>query len=176
MLKSTAYFSKDRVYRYQLIRRWSKSGPLLPIVMLNPSIANEEILDPTITRCVQYAKREGFSGLVVGNLYALVSTFPVAIKKHDNPIGNLNYKALAKIAKYAASRNIPVLCAWGTLGSIRNGDVVAKHIFKKYSVNMVCLGINADGSPKHPLYQRKDQEFLEFYWKENAMKKECLTR
>jgi hypothetical protein len=42
-----ATFSPDRAYRYKLWRTWDQSLPTLAFVMLNPSTADEEQLDPT---------------------------------------------------------------------------------------------------------------------------------
>lgn len=49
--------------------------------MLNPSTADAEIDDPTITRCIGFAKSWGFGGLMVGNLWAYRATDPKELKK-----------------------------------------------------------------------------------------------
>lgn len=52
---SWAVISDCGRYRYELGRRWD-DGPLLEFDMLNPSTANAERNDPTIVRCVGFAK------------------------------------------------------------------------------------------------------------------------
>ena len=81
-------------YRYVLKRnlpqaiRWVK--PCL-FVMLNPSVADAELDDPTIRRCIGFAKREGCTELTVVNLFAYRSTDPegLLIQTRD-PIGDMN--------------------------------------------------------------------------------------
>ena len=51
-----ATFSADRRYRYRLWRHWS-CGPVLLVIGLNPSTADETRNDATIRRCIGYAKR-----------------------------------------------------------------------------------------------------------------------
>jgi len=44
-----------------------------------------------------------------------------------------------------------VLCAWGTKGNfLRQAKKMAG--FVAASKDMYCLGVNKNGSPKHPLY------------------------
>ena len=61
-----------------LTRRWAE-GPPLVVCMLNPSTADAEEDDPTIRRCVGFAKRDGFAALEVVNLFAFRATDPKAM-------------------------------------------------------------------------------------------------
>lgn len=48
-------------YRYSLSRRWGEiraGRPPIVFVMLNPSTADHTVDDPTIRRCIAFAKRE----------------------------------------------------------------------------------------------------------------------
>jgi len=71
-----AIFSDDRKYRYVLWRVWNTGKPILGCVGLNPSVANEFKNDPTITRGIVRADRNGFGGFIMTNMYGLVSTDP----------------------------------------------------------------------------------------------------
>lgn len=53
-MKTSAYFSKDRVYRYDLWRQWDASRGYAMFVGLNPSTADEDNDDPTVRRCIGY--------------------------------------------------------------------------------------------------------------------------
>lgn len=71
-----AVFSDDRVYRYQLRRCWDVTEPIVAFVMLNPSTADAIEDDPTVRRCIGFAKNWGYGALLVGNLFAARTTRP----------------------------------------------------------------------------------------------------
>jgi hypothetical protein len=85
-VRKGADLSPDGVYRYSLSRSWDFRGGNLNIIMLNPSTADHEVDDPTITRCVERAKRLGFGGLVVTNLFAFRATYPVDLASARDPV------------------------------------------------------------------------------------------
>ena len=80
-----AVFSEDRRYRYLLERRVGDSPKRVLFIMLNPSKADEKYNDPTIRRCIGFAREWGFGLLHVVNLLALMSTDPRALLKADDP-------------------------------------------------------------------------------------------
>ncbi|MGK7951453.1 MAG: DUF1643 domain-containing protein [Xenococcaceae cyanobacterium] len=47
-------------YRYLLWREWNSQSKTVSFIMLNPSRADAEINDPTITRCINFAKSWGY--------------------------------------------------------------------------------------------------------------------
>ena len=75
-IESGAHFSPCERYRYRLWRCWDASKWKLAIIGLNPSTATHEEDDPTIRRCIGFAKRDGYGGLLMLNLFALRSTDP----------------------------------------------------------------------------------------------------
>jgi hypothetical protein len=82
--ESSAVFSPCGRYRYRLVRRWDSALPLLCLVMLNPSKANGRRNDPIVRRCIGFASSWGYGGIVVRNLYALVSTDPDELGDHPD--------------------------------------------------------------------------------------------
>lgn len=154
----SAVISADGLYRYRLDRVFADIGPPpLVFCMLNPSKAGAENNDPTIRRCIGFAKREGSRGLIVVNLYAYRSTDPDILWKSFNPVGPDNYIHLQQVSRLAGR----VICAWGTKAQpeIANTNI---SIFKSMGANLMCLGVNKDGSPKHPLYVKGDQPLIPF--------------
>lgn len=137
-------------YRYELTRRWDH-GPLLEFIMLNPSTADANADDPTIRRCLGFAKKWGYGSLVVRNLYAYRATDPIMLSWIEDPIGPENARYLARsdanctIAAWGAN---PAAVGWW------NGYPYAwqPHVLTANRPRMYCLGTNANGSPKHPLY------------------------
>lgn len=144
-----AEFSPCRTWRYVLRRRWASVRPV-GFILLNPSTADEEADDPTIRRCVGFAKSWGAGGIVVGNLFALRSTDPRVLRSAVDPIGPGNDAALLRIANEV--KGAPLICGWGTHGSLngRGRDVVT--MLFDAGVRPMALAITADGSPGHPLY------------------------
>lgn len=143
----TADFSTDRLYRYRLTRRWDETKPFMGVVGLNPSTADEKLDDPTIRRCINFAKSWGYGGLLMGNIFAFRSTDPKGLLGTQDPVGAENDAWLQKIK----SESELVLAAWGTHGKLMGrGDYV-----KKLLPGLHALGLNEDGSPRHPLYLPK---------------------
>ncbi|MCC9181148.1 DUF1643 domain-containing protein [Mycolicibacterium mageritense] len=144
---NSAVISECGRYRYELIRRWG-DGPLLEFVMLNPSTADAEKDDPTIRRCIGFGKAWGYGGIVVHNLYAYRATAPDMLANVDDPIGPANRDYLGnKIATctIAAWGAHPAAVGWWN-GYPYNITAALKR------PQLLCLGVNANGSPKHPLY------------------------
>lgn len=147
-LTKTAVISDCGRYRYELTRQWD-DGPQLRFIMLNPSTADADIDDPTIRRCVGFARRWGYGSLIVHNLYAYRSTNPFGLVNLDDPIGPENRKFL--------SHNTAdlTIVGWGahpTAVGWWNGYPYGWQKTVLPIDSLYCLGVNADGSPKHPLY------------------------
>jgi len=143
-----AIFSEDGKYRYVLWRVWDLTLALRLVIALNPSKANHIINDPTITRSVVRADRDGFGGLLFANIYALKSTDPKRLLEEDDVIGVENDEYLKLLISMAMASGGQVVCAWGSFAPVaKRAPDVLKMIPEPY-----CLGVNADGNPKHPLY------------------------
>ena len=131
-------------YRYTLVRGYA---PRLCFVMLNPSTADATKDDPTIRRCLGFAKSQGCRGIEVLNLYALRATNPADLWRHPDPVGPDNDKELF----WAAGRYMRMVAAWGTNAK---PDRVAevRQILSLRGITLQCFGRTKNGSPKHPLY------------------------
>lgn len=161
-------FSPCRSYRYTLWREWSdmdllasngllaalNSDRYLMVIGLNPSTADETKDDPTIRRCVAFAKRWGYGALCMTNLFAWRDTKPANMMKAADPIGPLNDYYLFELAKNAGL----ILAAWGTKGGHRGRAEYVKDVFSEAGFTLHALRLNDDGSPEHPLYIPADTE------------------
>lgn len=149
---ATATFSPDRAYRYRLTRTWDSSSPYAAFVMLNPSTADAFTADPTIRRCVSFARSWGAGGLVVLNLFALRSTDPKALYGHPDPVGPDNDAVIAETFAHDDFVIGPTVVAWGVHGTLHGrGDRVAA-LLRARAARVTCLGTTRDGHPRHPLY------------------------
>lgn len=147
---SDACLSPDRVYRYWLSRVWDESLPHLTVIGLNPSTADETVDDPTIRRCLGYAKSWGLGGLTMLNLFAYRATDPREMKAASDPVGPDNDAFLRLYTEGV------ILAAWGAHGAYRGrGDEVRRILSNR---PLHCLGVTNAGQPKHPLYLRADLE------------------
>ena len=157
LLQRSAVISPCGRYRYRLTRSWAQGG-LLPFVMLNPSTADADIDDPTIRRCMSFARREGAAGIVVGNLFAFRATDPKALASVRDAYGPDNEMALHLILYDASNAGLPVVCSWGTQG---NGQFFVQRA-QSLGSRLACLGTTKGGHPRHPLYVRGDQPLEPF--------------
>lgn len=160
MMRTGAEISPCGLYRYRLWRTWDEELESLPFVMLNPSTADANFDDRTIRRCIAFAKREKYGGIVVANLFAFRATKPNALKSATDPIGPRNEATLASICHTARYASVPVLCAWGNGGGDRGRWF--KQWAKANGARLVCLSKTAEGHPRHPLYVSGDQSLEEF--------------
>ena len=150
--KSGAIFSPCERYRYSLWRWWG-APPLAPyppdmvaFICLNPSTADATLNDPTVTRCCNFAKRWGYGGMAMLNLFAHRDTDPKLMLLSNNPIGPLNNNAIRTVAEACAFR----VCAWGAHGSHLGRDKIVTWLLR--DLPLYCLTLTKGGHPGHPLY------------------------
>ncbi len=158
---STAVLSDDGDYRYLLWRELPQADLLqedlgtVMFLMLNPSTADADQDDQTIRKILGYARRWGYSKLVVANLYGLRSTDPRALVGHRDPVGIANDIAICEAAK--ASNKI--VAAWGVgPGPLLHVTERARHVRGLFDAPLFCLDTTEGGAPRHPLYLRGDLE------------------
>lgn len=154
-------FSPDRRYRYTLWREWPGADlfnqSIIGYVMfvgLNPSTADEMVDDPTIRKCVGFAKRWGFCALCMTNLFAFRATEPRKMEAEKFPIGSENDKWLVDCARGASA----IVAAWGTRGAFMGRDEEVRKLLH----GMKCLRRTQHGFPEHPLYIPYDTPLTDF--------------
>lgn len=147
-MEKSANFSRCRTYRYALWRSWDEHKPYAMMIGLNPSTADEVEDDPTLIRCINFAKSWGYGGVCMTNLFAYRATDPNDMKAAADPVGASNNRWLTRLAKEAGI----VVAAWGNDGDYLNR---ASQIKNKIP-NLYCLKMNKSGEPAHPLYLRAE--------------------
>lgn len=150
-----AYISDCGAYRYRLWREWDRSRPTLAFLMINPSTADHLTDDPTITRCMSRAITGKYGRLEVANLFPLRATDPDELLRHVDPLGPAQGGVTADGAILdAIDRANMVICAWGAhpAAAARATDVMRIIGMCGMRNKLYHLGLNKDGSPKHPLY------------------------
>jgi hypothetical protein len=142
-------FSPDRRYRYTLVHRWDElldPGRGIAWIGLNPSTADEHQLDPTLRRIRDFSAAWGYAFFVMLNLFAWRATDPADMRAAPDPVGPDNDRWIA----HWSAKVDRVVLGWGEHGVHlgRDQQVLALLELRK----TYCLGRNASGQPKHPLY------------------------
>ena len=152
-----ALFDSTRQYRYTLWRHWTlQPKRFVNFVMLNPSTADADVLDPTVTRCMNFAKHWGYDGGYVTNIFALRATDPRELYKTASPVGCVNDAYLLKTAEECER----VVVAWGIHGKYRGRGLEVAAMLAPFDLQ--CFALTKDGHPRHPLYLRKNAELMPF--------------
>ena len=142
-MNSTATLSPCRTYRYSLTREWGRGLAVL-FVGLNPSTADETMDDPTIRRCISFARNWGYARLHMANLFAFRATKPSDMKNAIDPVGPENDRHLLALAE----DSVLTVAAWGVHGTF-GGRHNAVH---RMLPRLHYLRLTKDGHPGHPLY------------------------
>jgi hypothetical protein len=145
-------------YRWSLYRCWNHALPLLGWIMLNPSTADASVDDPTIRRCIGFARDWGFGGIEVRNLFAWRATDPSALREAIDPVGVRNDEAINGLAILCPK----IVCAWGAHPFARQRANQVAQSLRHRNAHTVCLGMTKGGCPKHPLCVPSDAETLAY--------------
>ena len=155
-----AKFSPCMKYRYSLTRVWGTELSTLAFIMLNPSTADGYTDDPTIRRCIGFARDNEYSGIHVVNLFAYIATKPKELMKlsQDERIGPENdrvWKTLHELGHH-------VVFAWGAIAGLGTGaDLQIERALKMFP-DAYCLGVTRKGSPRHPLMLSRTAQLVPY--------------
>ena len=151
---SGAVFSEDKKFRFALWRKWNlrhvrgESRPrYVMFVGVNPSKADANQNDLTITKLVHFAKDWGYNGIYMTNLFGMISTDSSFLKdvndKNANQfIGEANDIYMRSLR---SDSDLIVYC-WGNW---KNIDARSSHVMKEFPGGW-CFGKTKSGAPKHP--------------------------
>ncbi|BCH56043.1 hypothetical protein RvVAR031_36530 [Agrobacterium vitis] len=144
-------FSECGLYRYILEHDFGGTGPVVSLGMVNPSKANGEKNDSTMTRVDGFAMRMGASKVTVWNLFAFVDKDVKALRTAHDPVGPDNDLHIAKAIQGADIH----IVAWGPLSKLPkplHGRVrTVVDVLLRAGAKPVCWGTALDGQPRHPL-------------------------
>lgn len=154
MIKS-ARLSPCGRFRRTLERVWGQGGRLVLFVMLNPSIADDMIDDPTAIRAMTFAKAWGYDGIRIVNLCSYRATAPQDMYDFiiiEQTAAEQQQDATIISLECARPDIALVICAWGKVEKpLREHAAYCwRRMHEKRST--YALKINKDGTPSHPLY------------------------
>jgi len=167
---NSAIISKDQKYRYRLVRDvWPQHESFFGVgegaccfIMLNPSTADEVNDDPTIRRCVAFARSFECERLEVVNLFAYRATDPTELTLSQLPkvalVGPDNNRHIVQ----ACNDSRIIVCAWGNYGGLfGRASEVLQLIRAQGRIQPMALKINKlSGQPAHPLYLKGNSQLL----------------
>lgn len=158
-ITKSAEISNCGRYRYVLLRTWDDSQPIATFIMLNPSTADADVDDPTIRRCIGFAKSWGRGGVTVLNLFALRSTDPKVLWSQTGFDDTVGYHNDDRIRRYLRCSSLMV-AAWGAWDNawMRRRLITIQDMVRFEKQSLWCLGRTKNGSPRHPLYVPGSQE------------------
>lgn len=165
---SRAVISPCGAYRYSLSRDLGGHSPFAIFVMLNPSTADAEQDDPTIRRCIGFAKSWGCGKLFVLNLFAIRATDPKNMLSAADPEGPDNWEHFRRRFALGAHEDPitrdkdVIVCAWGAHGAHRGQDRTVMGWFDGWGITPQCFGMTQGGQPKHPLYLKADAALIPY--------------
>ena len=99
----------------------------------------------------------GHNSVLVCNLFACIESKSNKLFKVNDPFGPKNKEAIDWTIDFArrfpknTSMELKVVCAWGTQGHPHCRKITDK--LKEMDTELWCLGLNGDGSPRHPKYR-----------------------
>ncbi|TDQ12201.1 DUF1643 domain-containing protein [Pedobacter metabolipauper] len=148
-ITKTAVISDCKKYRYELSRVWDDTKPKVLFIMHNPSTADANDDDPTIRRCIGFARKWGYGGIYVGNLIPYRCTDPKELLSipFDVAIGH-PFSNTVHINKMADICSLHVL-AYGN-------PAINICLLELFDDRWHYLKLTKAGNPGHPLYLKGD--------------------
>lgn len=164
-MKRETIFSHDRKHRYTLWRefepelaRTELQDSYVQFIGLNPSTADEVQDDPTIRRCINFARAWGYGALCMTNLFGFRATDPRVMKLQPHPIGADNTNQIREVAEGAGI----IIAAWGRHGLHCGRQAQVLDALQPWREKLHHFGLNSDGTPKHPLYLKASTLLMRF--------------
>lgn len=145
-----ALFDKQRQYRWYLSRRWDFQLPTVSFIGLNPSTADEDHDDNTVRKCCNWAREWGYGSMIMLNAFAAIGTDPGFLRVPAEHVGPRND---GYIRNWLNKSTSAILC-WGNDGRLHGRESQLFTLLREFTsgLELWCLGLNACGTPKHPLY------------------------
>ena len=147
-METNAIMSDCGKYRYKLHRTWDEKKKKVLFIMLNPSTADIHNNDLTTIRCMNFAKKWGYGGIMIGNIYPFRAKRPKHLRKwiNDDTISLELYSSNVSHVEEMAQQAGLIVCAWGCNYKGGTPDWI-EELGDLHYLELCDDGI----TPKHPL-------------------------
>jgi hypothetical protein len=156
MIGDARFHGEHHEYRLWLTRQWSANAvaPFLLWVGMNPSTADVNVNDPTISRIIRFSQTFGFRACTICNVMDYRATHPSDLCRPGvEPCSDKNLEVIIHAA-FAAEKVI--LCHGLVPKVLQKYPDTAVEALRSRNIPLFCLGKTATGHPRHPLYLRSD--------------------
>lgn len=151
MTSRLAVFSTCGRYRYWLRRNLTeRRGRYVLWIMMNPSRAGEDINDPTTAMTTGISARHGYDVHGVVNLSALIEPNSASLTAEAGAADPVNSHAVERALSWIARHGGDIVIAWGASRPLKQRE--REMLVRLRRRRLLCLGRNADGSPRFPKY------------------------
>ena len=162
-LERNCLISANKIYRWSLSYKISKSKKEIIFIGLNPSLSDAVFLDNTTKKIIKISKNNNYGKVKLINLFALISSNPARLFNHKNPVGYLNNNHIFKNLKHwSENKNCDLWLGWGNKGKFLNRNKrISKKIMQYNSIRKnnfdnplgpLLIKKTIKDNPIHPLY------------------------
>lgn len=167
MYGSAEFYGARHEYRLTLYRDWdgaSADDLCVVFVGMNPSVADVEGNDPTVTRDIGFAKSFGFKRYWKLNICDFRATYPTdLVKPFVIPRSDKNLDTIRHICKGAAQ----IIMCYGVMHKpLQHYAFETVRALEADGHRLWCLGTTLHGHPRHSLYLRADTKPEPFIYAE----------
>lgn len=110
---------------------------------INPSTADEDSFDQTLSNCKSVAHKFGFGGVVLVNLFAVRDKNPSIVDKQSDPVGPDNNEYLLRFSDEVDC----AVAAWGEAEADYPKRV--QQVQRTIDRNLWAIYLTGEGYPKH---------------------------
>jgi len=168
VIKTETVFSEDRQHRYLLRKEWDKNKSKAMVIMINPSIAGEVVIDHTTMYVMNNLFKLNFGTVDIVNIFSNVDgsrktkeRIPESDKENENQI------------VMSGEKVDTIIIAWGKVGD-NNKNIQGKqdailNLLNQYEDKLFIIGDHHGNIGLHPLAPsiRSGWDLVKFQLKEN---------
>ncbi len=159
IIKTEVTFSEDKKHRYLLRKEWNKTKKKAMVIMINPSSADEVLIDHTTMYVVNNLSKIGFGSADMVNIFSKIDT---KISTKDGVEGLVGEENDIQISNSAAKVD-NIIIVWGKAGEnnnkVYNRQKEVIEILKPYIEKIYVIEDEKGNTGFHPLAPQIDKNW-----------------